>query len=140
MTTERRPISDSFHPNWLFVISAFFVLLGIVEVLAGRPLRYYLWAAPWVLACHLFQLFRDYRASDRWYHVMTSPPYHYTKQQFYSQRWPLLLAFLAAPFIGLDTIGILLFALVPIYYFWQRSLYIRSRYEFGSPHKAIQVA
>jgi hypothetical protein len=141
----RRPFSHKFHPNWIFAITAMSVCVGALDLGWSRddPLRDYSHAMPWVFACQLVQLIRDYRASEWWYRLMTSPPYRWTPRQYLSKKWPSMLAFLAVPFFGFVTVGALYFSFTILFFPWQRSLYLRSIREFGpnaQPQTANQLA
>jgi len=138
---DRRPFSKRYHPNWVFALPAMGICLGFCDVYGfDDPIRNYLYAAPWVLAWQLVQLVRDYRASEWWYRLMTTTPFRWTTKQYLSKKWPSFLSLLAVPVFGAFPVMALFFLFTGFFYFWQRSLYLRSIREFGPADAQIRNA
>jgi hypothetical protein len=130
---QRKPLSRGFYPIGLLVMPLVGVAFASIDILfMNRPPRVFLLAALGVVPLHLVQLFLDHRHTETWYRPMTSPPYHLTQKQLLAMQWPSLLVFLPMPSIGVIPVAAVFIGCLVLYYPWQRSLYLRSRHDFGS--------
>ena len=129
---DRKPLLRAFHPTGLLAVPLLgFAAASLDVLLTGRPPRTYALAAMAVVPLHLLQLFLDHRHSETWYRFMTSPPCRLTPRQVLGLRWPVLLNFALMPFLWGIPVASVLLGCLALHYPWQRSLYDRSRAEFG---------